>query len=223
MSKIAIIVTAAGSGTRLAAGVPKAAAMVGGKSILAHALDMVTNFEAAQIVVTVPVGSTEVGTEVEKYPNVIAVPGGSTRAASVYQALRQLSTDIDYVLIHDAARCFTPERVFERVILSLKSGQTAVIPTLPVIDAIKKVEDHKVIGDVPRDTLNIVQTPQGFVLKELLAAHESYKGDMEKIKDDAMLVSSMGGQVYTVVGDEKALKITRPFDLKIAELLKESD
>ncbi|MEO9237374.1 MAG: 2-C-methyl-D-erythritol 4-phosphate cytidylyltransferase, partial [Jatrophihabitantaceae bacterium] len=98
------------------------------------------------------------------------------------------------------------------------AGADAVIPVLPVIDTIKRVDaEQRVTGTVDRSELRRVQTPQGFRLAVLLEAHQARPGG--DVTDDAGLIEYLGHPVLTVPGDESAFKITTPHDLRLAELL----
>ena len=147
-------------------------------------------------------------------PDVVA--GGATRQASVAAGLAALPPDVDLVLVHDVARAFVPAEVIDRVVAALRDGADAVIPTRPVTDTIKRVDagGGRVIETVDRSTLVAVQTPQGFRRDVLVAAHASGATD---ITDDAGLVEALGATVVAVDGADEAFKITRPWDLLLAE------
>ena len=92
-----------------------------------------------------------------------------------------------------------------------------MIPVLPVVDTVKRVDaTGAVLGTVDRAPLRAVQTPQGFSHATLLAAHAAADIDAT---DDAGLAERIGVVVHTVPGREEALKVTRPFDLVVAEAL----
>lgn len=137
--------------------------------------------------------------------------------------------DDDLVLVHDAARPFTPPAVFDRVVAALQDGHRAVVPALPVTDTIKVVTP-RTRPDVPVDivtatpnraTLRAVQTPQGFYLHELAALHQRFAEqsltESTAFSDDAALYEAAGLPVVTVDGDRLAYKITTPADLALAE------
>jgi len=120
------------------------------------------------------------------------------------------------VLVHDVARPFVPVAVLDRVLDAIARGYDAAVPALPVTDTIKQVDaDDNVVATVDRDQLVAVQTPQGFVLSALVAAHEAAPD--ASASDDASLVESMGGKVVVVRGAEEAFKITTQRDLLLAE------
>jgi 2-C-methyl-D-erythritol 4-phosphate cytidylyltransferase len=148
---------------------------------------------------------------------VTVVAGGETRQRSVAAALAAVPAYLPVVLVHDAARALAPPELIERVAAAVRDGHEAVIPVLPVVDTVKEVAaDGSVIGTVDRAALRLVQTPQGFRRDVLALAHETA---VDALTDDAGLVEKLGVRVHCVPGDERALKITRPFDLAVAQAL----
>ncbi|MFD0823549.1 2-C-methyl-D-erythritol 4-phosphate cytidylyltransferase, partial [Micromonospora zhanjiangensis] len=140
---------------------------------------------------------------------------------SVAAALAAVPAGPEIILVHDAARALTPSAVFESVAAAVRDGEDAVIPVLPVVDTIKEVSTAGVVlGTVDRSVLRAVQTPQGFRRDVLVAAHAAA---VDPLTDDAGLVEKQGGRVACVPGSEYALKITRPFDLALAEHLFATD
>lgn len=214
----ALILVAAGSGQRLGADRPKALVEVAGDSLIGHCLAAASKVARIQeIVVVVPAAELEALTEaLDGRATVVA--GGSTRDASVRAGLQALASEPEHVLIHDAARPFTPVDVYERVLDALAAGAAAVIPVLPVIDTIKRVRADVVVDSLVRDELVAVQTPQGFVTAQLARAHQ---GDTDGITDDAMLLERAGVSVTVVAGSPEAFKITTPFDLAVAAVVQE--
>ncbi|HKU31979.1 MAG TPA: 2-C-methyl-D-erythritol 4-phosphate cytidylyltransferase [Arthrobacter sp.] len=240
----AVVVVAAGSGERLGYGMPKAKVPLGGEAILTHALRGVASADIArQICVAVPAGDQELRALCEEFrqeagedgPLISVVDGGSTRADSVRAALGKVLDGTRSVLVHDAARALTPDRVFQRVAAALSSGAKAVIPAMPVVDTVKTVMDtvgddagiapEIVTGTAPREQLRAVQTPQGFDFGTLVRAHAAAEqfddSQAAAITDDAMLVELLGIPVHAVRGASQSLKITTPLDLIIAESLLE--
>ncbi|SFS17282.1 2-C-methyl-D-erythritol 2,4-cyclodiphosphate synthase [Microbacterium sp. cf046] len=222
MPRIAVIVVAAGSGTRLAAGVPKAFVGIDEHSMLRHALTRVFDGPQAQVVIVAPEGregdalTDALAAAGDRRDLVTIVAGGPTRQSSVAAGLGALWGDVDVVLVHDAARALTPPAVFERVIAAVDAGRPGAIPVLPVIDTIKRVEDASIVAAVDRAELSAAQTPQGFRRSILDAAYEI--ADRE-YTDDAALVAAAGHTVAVVDGDPLAFKITTPADLDRARSL----
>ena len=147
---------------------------------------------------------------------VSVVSGGNTRQASVAAGLAAVWPDARIVLVHDAARPLTPASVFDRVIARIDAGAAGVIPVLPVVDTIKRVEDSRVIAAVDRSELSAAQTPQGFRRDVLDSAYADAQHDHT---DDAALVAAAGHRVVVVDGDPLAFKITTPADLERARSL----
>ncbi|GAA1698561.1 bifunctional 2-C-methyl-D-erythritol 4-phosphate cytidylyltransferase/2-C-methyl-D-erythritol 2,4-cyclodiphosphate synthase [Microbacterium sediminicola] len=214
--RVAVIVVAAGSGTRLDAGAPKAFVGLDEHTILRHALRNVFDGPAAQVVVVAPAGyEGDALTDADEAAGdrrdlVSVVTGGATRQESVAAGLAALWGDVELVLIHDAARALMPSAVFARVVDMLDTGVAAVLPVLPVVDTIKRVADDRVVGTVDRSELSAAQTPQGFWRRIL---ENAYTNAQDEYTDDAALVAASGHAVTTVVGAEAGFKITTPADL----------
>lgn len=212
----AVIVVAAGSGERLGAGVPKAFVAVNGLTLLEHTLETIAALEPAEVVAVVPEGYEEPARAAGWYSfDYTVTVGGATRQASVSRGLAALSPRIETVLIHDAARAFTPREQFERVIAAVESGVGA-IPGLAVVDSLKRVDGTAIVGVADRSELVAAQTPQGFVRAELVAA---YAAAEEEFTDDAAVFAAGGGKVVWVPGSAEAFKVTTPADLARARRL----
>jgi 2-C-methyl-D-erythritol 4-phosphate cytidylyltransferase len=217
---IGLVLVAAGSGRRLGAQVPKALVEVAGDTLIGHCLRAVSEVgEISDRVVVAPAPDVAtVAADVGTRLGARVVAGGTTRDASVRAGLAALDPAVTHVLIHDAARPFTPTQVYRRVLAELAAGAVAVVPALPVTDTVKRVRDGVVVKTLDRDELVGVQTPQGFRLAELRAAHARQRGE---VTDDAMLMEQAGIAVRVVTGSDHAFKITTPFDLAVARAMQE--
>jgi 2-C-methyl-D-erythritol 4-phosphate cytidylyltransferase len=216
---VAVLVAAAGSGVRLGPGAPKALRPLAGDPLLVHAVRRIAAAPSVVLVVVAapPADVDAVRDLLAPIAPVTVVPGGAHRQASVAAALAAVPPEVPFVLVHDAARALTPPALFESVAAALRAGAGAVIPVLPVVDTIKEVgPEEEVRGTVDRTPLRAVQTPQGFRRDVLDAAHA---GAVDPLTDDAGLVEKLGLRVDCVPGSDHALKITRPFDLAVAEHL----
>jgi len=221
---VAVIIVAAGSGTRLGRPEPKAFVTVGRRSILEHALETVFSLsEAVQVIVVAPsamvgdatVQATAIAGSAADYLTVVG--GGDTRQQSVVAGLAQLGPAVEVVLVHDAARAFTPIEQFDAVIATVRATGGGVIPSLPVADTIKQIDwTGAVESTLDRSALVAVQTPQGFPRAALAAAYAASTRDHT---DDAAVFSAAGNAVTVVDGDPLAFKITTPWDLRRAESL----
>ena len=215
---VGVVVPAAGAGTRLGPGAPKALRLLGDEPLLVHAVRRLRACPSVGPVVVAapPAAVTEVADLLSAY-DVLVVPGGGERQDSVAAALAALPDEVDLVLVHDAARALVPVAVVEAVVRALRDGAEAVVPVLPVADTVKRVDAQgHVVATVDRADLRAVQTPQGFTRALLARAHASAA---DPLTDDAGLVEALGVTVTTVPGAPEALKVTTPFDLAIAEVL----
>lgn len=211
---VAVIIVAAGSGTRLDAGVPKAFAQFAGVTILEHAVRGAAG--VGRLVVVAPAGELDRARELvcAVDPGAVVVAGGATRQASVAAGLGMLEPGIRVVLVHDAARALTPRDQFDSVVEAVRESGHGVIPAMPVSDTIKRVDGPTVIETVDRSQLAAVQTPQGFPREALERAYATATAEHT---DDAALFAAAGGTVITVPGSARAFKITTPADLRRAE------
>ena len=210
------MIAAAGSGQRLGAGGPKAFVELAGRPMLEWSLDA---FRAAntiaEIVVAVPPDHHDSVTA----QGVLAVPGGEHRSESVAKALALC--DREFVVVHDAARpLVTPGLIDAMVeVLATEEDAAAVIAATPVTDTIKQAGDEGIVDrTLERSGLWAVQTPQVFraaALRDALSDPDSLSG----ASDDAMLIERRGGRVVVHSTSPDNLKITTPFDLRVAELL----
>jgi 2-C-methyl-D-erythritol 4-phosphate cytidylyltransferase len=208
------VLAAAGSGERLGADRPKAFARLGDRPLLAESLE---RLEASswvdEIVVAAPPGWEEpvilLAEELGCGKVSASVAGGTTRAASVAAALREVPEDAAVVLVHDAARPLLTDDVIERVLAPLSEGWDGAVPALPVPDTVKRVRGDEVVETLDRSELVLVQTPQAFVASVLRAAADG------EASDCAALVEAYGGRVKVVPGDPRLLKITTRADLDL--------
>ena len=220
MSETVAIVSAAGSGQRLGAGIPKAYVELCGRTILEHAVDgLLGSGVITRIVVAVPADRVaETSALLGGRADVVA--GGAERHDTVRLALDHIG-DPEFVVVHDAARPLTPVEQIRRVVAALAEGQRAVVPVVPVVDTIKAIDANGVVLGTPeRSGLRAVQTPQGFATDLLRRAYQ--RAGSVAVTDDASLVENLGIPVHTVEGDPLAFKVTTPLDLRLARAVLES-
>ncbi len=214
LPKSAAIIAGAGMGHRLGAEIPKALIQIQGITLLERAFISLSKV-VDEIVITAPAGYEEqfkalVGQSAE------VVTGGVLRSDSIRVALKALSPSVESVLIHDAARALASSALAARVLDELRSGQSAVIPVLKVIDTIKEIDRDGFVRATPdRSSLVAAQTPQGFNRQVLERAH----GASDDATDDAALVEAIGVKVMTIEGEASAFKITTKEDIGQALLL----
>ena len=225
MAKLAVIIPAAGSGSRMGSRLPKPFLELCGKSILGHTITSFLDAEGlAQVIIAT---SKEWFAEVEKTLQSFEVEGvafnlvegGAERQFSIHNALGSLQPDIELVAVHDAVRPFISVELINKCCSKAMELGGAII-AVPAKDTIKQVNEAGEIQNTPeRKKLWQAQTPQVF-RKELLV--EAYSKAIEENfvgTDDSSLVERTGGSVGVVEGDRENLKITYPIDLKIAELI----
>ncbi len=148
----------------------------------------------------------------------VMVSGSLERYLSVRNGLTAIESearDEDVVLIHDAARMMVPFSVIDRVRRAAESSGAAM-PGLPVMDTVKEVREKEgtteVLGTVPRNTLRLAQTPQGFRYGLIREAHAAWRQGIPT--DDAEVVERAGYRVCVVPGDPDNRKLTTPDDLE---------
>ncbi|MCS6985842.1 MAG: bifunctional 2-C-methyl-D-erythritol 4-phosphate cytidylyltransferase/2-C-methyl-D-erythritol 2,4-cyclodiphosphate synthase [Sphingomonadaceae bacterium] len=218
MASVAAIVVAAGRGTRAGGGVPKQFRPLAGRPMLARAVEpFLAHPGVGPVVVVVAAGEEDRAREAlgGQARRVALVRGGATRQESVRAGLERLAAaPPERVLIHDAARPLVPRVVVDRVLDALDRHPGAC-PALPVVDSLR-TGNGTLTGEVPREGLWRVQTPQGFRFAELLAAH---RRAAPGATDDAAVARAAGLTVALVPGDERAMKVTTEADFHLAEAL----
>ena len=199
----AIIIVAAGRGSRAGGDIPKQWQDLAGKPVLARTI---AAFAGCGRVVTAihPDDEARAKTLTADY-----VLGGDTRAQSVLNALRHLDgTGITRVLIHDGARPLVSPAVINAVLAALDHAPAAA-PALPVTDALWQGDSGRVVGTQNRAGLYRAQTPQGFHFPAILHAHLAHPGNAA---DDVEVARAAGLPVTITPGDEDNIKLTYPAD-----------
>ncbi|MEZ5754459.1 MAG: bifunctional 2-C-methyl-D-erythritol 4-phosphate cytidylyltransferase/2-C-methyl-D-erythritol 2,4-cyclodiphosphate synthase [Paracoccaceae bacterium] len=209
----AAVIVAAGRGSRAGGDRPKQWQMLAGQPVLAHTIAAFRGRVDRLVVVIHPDDRAEARAIAGE---ALLVEGGATRAASVRNALEALAgSDVRHVLIHDGARPLVPGAVIARVLAALETSPGAA-PALPVTDALWRGDDGLVRGTQDRAGLWRAQTPQGFRLEAILAAHRAHPGGAA---DDVEVARAAGLDVAIVEGDEANLKVTYPGDFARAEAI----
>jgi 2-C-methyl-D-erythritol 4-phosphate cytidylyltransferase len=228
MNRVTAILPAAGLGTRMGADTPKQFLSLDGVPVLLFTLrrlaacPAITNFVVATRAeevdsVAASVASANLGRPVK------VVRGGDTRQDSVANALAEVPTDADLILVHDAVRPLVTPSQIERVIAEAAACDAAILG-IPAMDTVKEVKRASLPTDValitatiPRERVVLAQTPQVFRASLLREAFARGREDGVTASDEAGLVERIGRDVHVVVGSERNLKITRPGDMELAE------
>ena len=214
-----IIIVAGGKGLRMGGDIPKQFLPVCGKPVLMRTLEAFHAYDASMhLILVLPVSQQAYWKQLcEEYQFELVheiANGGETRFHSVKNGLALVEGD-GVVGVHDGVRPFVSQEVIARCYeeaVSLK----AVIPVIGVVETVRHLTDEG-SETVPRDRYKLVQTPQVFDVFLLRRAYEQVYTDM--FTDDASVVEALGEKVYMVEGNRENIKLTTPFDLKLAELL----
>ena len=203
----AVVIVAAGRGSRMGGEVPKQWQMLAGKPVIAHTL---AAFQGLRMVLVIHPNdrARALGLGVD------LVEGGATRDSSVLAGLRALEgSGVRNVLIHDGARPLVSRGLIDRLLAALATHAGAA-PALGVTDALWRGSDGMVSGTVDRTGLFRAQTPQAFHFDAILAAHLAHPGGA---LDDVQVARDAGLDVAIVAGDEDNMKLTFPGDFARAE------
>ena len=144
--------------------------------------------------------------------------GGQTRFHSVQNGLALIPDDAEGVVgVHDGVRPFVNTNVI-RLCYDTARATGAAVPVTTVVETLRLVENaHGSSHTVPRSEYRLVQTPQTFDIQLLKAANRQPYSDM--FTDDASVVESYGHDITLVDGNRENIKLTTPYDLRIAEAL----
>jgi len=222
-----LLIAAAGSGRRMGAEGNKLLLPVAGRPVLVWTLEAALACRAISWIGVVgqPVDQAAIQALIDaalaqasaRATPVHWIVGGETRQQSVSRGLAALPSGATGVLIHDGARCLVQPELLSRCADAVGAGQ-AVIAATPVTDTIKQVDSSGTITATPeRSQLWAAQTPQGFPVAQLRAAHASASEQGWQVTDDAALFERLGLAVTVLEAPASNIKLTTPFDLTIAE------
>ncbi len=218
--KFSVVITAGGSSARY--GKNKLLEKINNKEVILHSIEAFLPFYPAEIVVSSSKDFEPVLIQLLKennMPDVKVVLGGSTRQASVFNALKACD-NADIVAIHDAARPLIKKEDIEKCLTKALETKAAIVG-VRAVDTIKKTDENNKITQTPdRKTLWYVQTPQIFDYNLILQAHKQFEG--QGFSDDAGLVEALGKPVYISEGSYSNIKITTKKDIYLAQMLYEA-
>ena len=216
------IIVAGGKGLRMGSDIPKQFLPIGGKPVLMRTLERFRECDAAlQIILVLPEAQQAYWHQLcEEYHfdvEYTLANGGQTRFHSVQNGLAKVPDDaIGVVGVHDGVRPFPSVEVIRNCYDTARTAK-AVIPVIPVVETVRQIFCNGLTRTVPRDEYRLVQTPQTFDIQLLKAANRQPYND--GFTDDASVVESYGHAITLVEGNRENIKITTPYDLKIAEVL----
>ncbi len=238
-----IIIVAGGKGLRMGSDIPKQFLPIGGKPVLMRTLERFREYSAElQIILVLPEAQQEYWYQLCKEYHFdveyTLANGGQTRFHSVQNGLAKVPDDAQGVVgVHDGVRPFPSIEVIKNCYETARTKK-AVIPVIPVVETVRQlisngqqdlrtndqekscspvVRCQKNSKTVPRDQYRLVQTPQTFDIQLLKAANRQPYND--GFTDDASVVESYGYEITLVEGNRENIKITTPYDMKIAEVL----
>ncbi|MBR5200645.1 MAG: 2-C-methyl-D-erythritol 4-phosphate cytidylyltransferase [Alistipes sp.] len=217
MAKRGVIIVAGGSGSRMQSAIPKQFLMLGGEPIVARTINTFSEaFPGAEIVVVLPEAHMPLWENLRARFDVAPhriVAGGVERFHSVLNGINALSSEVEYIAVHDGVRALISKRLIIRAMLAAEEHD-AVIPVVDVVDSYRRVEGENSYI-VPRADLRIVQTPQIFNAQLL---RDAYNVEFNAaFTDDASVVEARGGHITLVDGERTNIKITTPEDIALAE------
>lgn len=195
--------------------IPKQWREIAGQSVLSHTLHAFAAHPGVDCTVLVLHADDLI--HAPKIDNLIITTGGAKRADSVKAGLCAIPNGVNKVLIHDVARPCVTGTTISNVIAALNISMGAA-PALAVTDALWTGVEGHVTGTQDRHGLFRAQTPQGFHVDAIVAAHEAFEGTAA---DDVEVARAFGISVAIVAGDEDNLKITLPADFERAQRILE--
>ena len=216
-----VIIVAGGTGLRMGSDIPKQFLPIGGKPVLMRTLERFRQYSPTlQIILVLPKAQQDYWQELcNEYAfdiNYQLADGGETRFHSVQNGLAKIPDDAEGVVgVHDGVRPFPSIDVIRNCYEKARTAK-AVIPVIPIVETVRHLQATTSVT-VPRNDFRLVQTPQCFDIQLLKAANQQPYCD--NFTDDASVVESYGYQITLAEGNRENIKITTPYDLKIAEVL----
>lgn len=216
------VIVAGGKGERMGSNVPKQFLPLNGLPVLMQTIKRFREYDAyMSIILVLPKEQHEYWSELckkHRYTSAYTVAeGGPTRFHSVKNGLDMIPDDAEGVVgIHDGVRPFPSVEVIRTCYETARTSK-AVIPAVPVFETLRRIVGDGTTETVPRDDYRLVQTPQTFDIQLLKQAYrQPYR---EAFTDDASVVESFGQKITIVEGNRENIKITTPFDLRVARIL----
>ncbi len=217
-----VVIVAGGKGLRMGSSVPKQFLPINGLPVLMQTIKRFREYDnSLNIILVLPKEQHEYWHELCKNYHFTAAyavaEGGETRFHSVRNGLAMIPDDADGVVgVHDGVRPFPSIDVIRDCFETARTAK-AVVPVVPVVETLIHIDGQGNAEPAPRDSFRLVQTPQTFDIQLLKHA---YKQDYKDcFTDDASVVDSIGQKITLIEGNRENIKITTPFDLRIARVL----
>ncbi len=213
---IAVIIPAAGSGSRFGGSTPKQFLNIGDETVLEKSVNLFLEMSSIKEVI-VAINADEDLIKSQSFyenPRAKVVSGGSSRSESVFNALEAVDETVEIVAVHDAARPWVKKNHFEDLLAQLSNDESAqgVFPVIPVTDSLRMKEGDKIIP-VDRENFLHVQTPQIFYRQSLQIALDKLKKENLHLSDESQAMEHAGFKVLTAPGERSNIKITYIEDL----------
>lgn len=219
---VGVVIVAAGKGERAGGEELKQFRWVAGKPMLLHSVQLFhARNDVAMVVCVLPrdkAGDPPPWLFQSDLDRLLISVGGKERGDSVANGLEDLPSDVEVIVVHDAARPLATAATVDRVIAAARKGVGAVA-AIPVVDTIKRVTGDRISETVDRRNLWRAQTPQAFPREMIEKAHAEARARGLHATDDAALCEILGYEVEVVLGSERAMKITDEDDFARAEAL----
>ncbi|MDD2578638.1 MAG: 2-C-methyl-D-erythritol 4-phosphate cytidylyltransferase [Eubacteriales bacterium] len=226
-ANVFVLVPAAGSGSRMQAGINKQLLELQGRTVIEHTIDRLDRHPDVSglilIAAEIDLTAMEAIAKRRAWPHLYRViTGGATRQHSVLSGLQALAAhpdchDDSIVLVHDGARCLIDPLTISRVIAGIREHGVCGA-ALPVRDTIKKASDDGYVIETPdRSRLFAMQTPQGARFAPLLAAYQAMTAAGRILTDDLAVMEAAGHPVFLTAGNERNFKLTTRLDLQMAQ------
>jgi 2-C-methyl-D-erythritol 4-phosphate cytidylyltransferase len=218
------IIAAAGQGTRMGGKRAKQFLEIAGVPVIIHTLRRFEQCAAIQEVIVVLPAQDAAGflSLAGKYglrKLARVVPGGASRVESVWRGLQSVrAATAEIIAVHDGVRPFVTPDEIERTVRAAQASGAAIL-TAPVVETIKEVEDGRIVRTLDRTRLQRALTPQCFRYELLRRAFENAPELIANATDDSSLVESLGASIAIIEGDARNIKITRPEDIALAEII----
>ncbi|PKL78460.1 MAG: 2-C-methyl-D-erythritol 4-phosphate cytidylyltransferase [Ignavibacteriae bacterium HGW-Ignavibacteriae-4] len=224
--KYTLIIPCGGIGERVGAEIPKQYIEVHGKSILNWTLSKFKNFDNIhQLLIPADdnyIEEIEASIPIEFKDIYEITPHGKTRFNSIYNSIKHISPESDYVMIHDAVRPFVTHNLIEKLMTAVQK-YNGVVPYLHPTDTIKAIDNDKketyIYETIDREVLASVQTPQIFEKNLYVKAYEYSNRNRFKGTDDSSILEYSKFLPKLIIGEMQNLKITTEIDIEIAKIV----
>jgi 2-C-methyl-D-erythritol 4-phosphate cytidylyltransferase len=208
-----LIILASGIGARCELDYPKQFYKIGNKTILSYVIDIFNPINQINniIITTIPNQSHLFIDEINKYSNIKFVEGGNTRQESVFNALKNVSSD--KVIIHEAVRPFITKEHIEYI---MSVNADCVVPYININTTVYSKEQSSYVD---RDSLYNIQLPQLFTSDKLKKAHELARQNNNNYTDDSSLYfNELKEDITFIKGLDENIKITTKSDLELLRI-----